>query len=365
MHEAILYQKLKNKKVRCNVCERRCVISEGERGYCQTRINEKGKLYTLIYGLASSVCSDPIEKKPVFHYRPGTQALSLGTWGCNFRCVFCQNYDITYVNGNGLEETARKINEAEQKNQKELGDSREIPTAGILKPEAIPKLAQKEGCQGVAWTYNEPIIWLEYTQEGSRLAQKAGLYTVYVTNGYATTQALDAIGPYIDVWRVDIKSMEDRFYQEIAKVPRVSPILRNTIRAKKKWKMHIEVVTNVIPTMNDSESNLKKTAKWIYENLGCETPWHITRFFPYLELKHLPPTPIETLERAQGIGQKAGLKFVYLGNIGGHPGENTMCPRCGNLVIERTGYTVNLDGLDQKGQCAKCGEDLNLILDQK
>ncbi len=361
MKEAILYQKLKKNKIQCNVCQRHCLILDGKKGYCRTRLNKKGKLYTLIYGLASSVCSDPIEKKPVFHYRPGTRALSLGTWGCNFRCVFCQNYNLTYVNGKSLEDTARKVNKLEEKVQEETGDSREIPTAGILKPEAISKLAQKENCQGIAWTYNEPVIWLEYTLEGSKLAKRMGLYTVYVTNGYATTAALDTIGPYLDVWRVDIKSMEDKFYQEIAKVPKVSPILQSTIRAKKKWKMHVEVVTNVIPGMNDSEDNLRKTAQWIFENLGADTPWHITRFFPYLELKHLPPTPIETLERAREIGQKAGLKFVYLGNLGSHPGENTTCPKCGALVIERTGYQVDLLALDQKGNCKKCGQGLNIV----
>jgi len=361
MQEAILYQKLKNNRVHCDVCQRRCLIFEGKSGHCRTRLNKKGKLYTLIYGLASSVCSDPIEKKPVFHYRPGTHALSLGTWGCNFRCVFCQNYNLSYVDGKILENTARKINNFDEKIQEEIGDSREIPTGGILEPKTILKLSQQENCQGIAWTYNEPVIWLEYTLEGSKLAKKAGLYTVYVTNGYATTKALDTIGPYLDVWRVDIKSMEDKFYQEIAEIPKVSPILENTVRAQKKWKMHVEVVTNLIPGMNDSEDNLKKTAEWIFKNLGRDTPWHITRFFPYLELKHLPPTPIETLEHAQRIGKKAGLKFVYLGNLSNHPGENTICPKCANLVIKRSGYDTNLLALDKKGNCKKCGEGLNIV----
>lgn len=355
MREAILYEKLKDQKVRCNVCSRRCVINEGRRGYCETRLNQGGKFYTLIYGLASSVCVDPIEKKPVFHYQPGTKALSLGAWGCNFRCVFCQNYDITYVDGNNLEKTAEEV--SEQKNSSE-----DIPKKGILEPKLISKIARKEGCQGIAWTYNEPTIWLEYTLDASKFAKKEGLYTVYVTNGYATSEALDTIGPYLDVWRVDIKSMEDKFYQEIAKVPRISPILENTIRAQKKWKMHIEVVTNIIPTLNDSDTNLEKTAKWICKNLGEKTPWHITRFFPCLGLKHLPMTPIETLERAQEIGQKAGLKFVYLGNIGGHPGENTVCPKCGALAIQRVNYEVDLEGLGQKGECKKCGENLNIVV---
>lgn len=355
MKEAILYEKIKNQKVRCNVCSRRCVIAEDRRGYCETRLNKGGKLYTLIYGLASSVCVDPIEKKPVFHYQPGTKALSLGTWGCNFRCVFCQNYDITYIDGDNLEKTAERV--AEQKSS-----SKNIPKKGILEPKLISKIARKEGCQGIAWTYNEPTIWLEYTLDTSKFAKKAGLYTVYVTNGYATPEALDTIGPYLDVWRVDIKSMEDKFYQEIAKVPRVSPILENTIRAQEKWKMHIEVVTNIIPTLNDSDTNLEKTAQWIYDYLGEKTPWHITRFFPCLGLKHLPQTPIETLEHAQEIGHKAGLKFVYLGNVSGHPGENTICPRCGNLAIERAGYTVGLVGVDQKGKCKKCGKELNIVV---
>lgn len=359
MQEAILYEKLARQNVRCQVCQRRCQIAPGQKGYCQTRLNQAGKLYTLIFGLASSVCVDPIEKKPVYHYKPGTQALSLGTWGCNFRCIFCQNYDISFVDGKKLEEIARQVNTATEK--EEIDDVRhQIPTAGILPPEAVPRLAHKEGCRGIAWTYNEPIIWLEYTLKASKLAKQAGLYTVYVTNGYATTSALDTIGPYLDVWRVDIKSMDDRFYQEVARIPKVSPILEATLRAQRKWKMHVEVVTNIIPTLNDAAGNLEKTARWIHDNLGPQTPWHVTRFFPYLELKHLPPTPLETLEKAQGIGKKVGLKFVYIGNVAGFE-DQTACPQCGAIVMAREEYQTRLLGVDSSGRCQQCGAALPII----
>ncbi|MCL5961024.1 MAG: AmmeMemoRadiSam system radical SAM enzyme [Chloroflexi bacterium] len=340
LREALIYEKLGEARARCGICLRRCNIAEGRAGYCQTIINRGGVLYTTIYGVVSSAHADPIEKKPVYHYKPGSLVYSLGSFGCNFRCVFCQNWEIAYADGTSLE--------------------------GVCQPNMMPegavKLAIEESCHGLAWTYNEPGIWLNYTLDCARLAKKAGLYTVYVTNGYATPEHLDTIGPYLDVYRVDLKSMSDHFYQKLIKVPHVADILEVTKRAKDKWHMHLEAVTNVIPTWNDDEENLTKLARWVRDNLGELTPWHITRFFPYARLTNVPPTPIATLERARRIGLEQGLKFVYLGNVNLPDGSDTYCPGCGALSIKRKGYSVSIVTEMKDGRCVKCGADLNIVL---
>jgi pyruvate formate lyase activating enzyme len=211
----------------------------------------------------------------------------------------------------------------------------------------------------LAWTYNEPAIWLEYTLDSARLAHEKGLYTVYVTNGYATPEALDMMGPYLDAWRVDIKGFTDNVYRDLAKITNWRGILEVTERALHKWKMHIEVVTNVIPGMNDDDKQLSEIAAWIKDKLGELTPWHITRFYPHRELTHLPATPLGTLEKAYEIGMKAGLRFVYVGNVPGNSHENTICYKCGRVAIERTGYSTRLVGV-KGSNCSFCGADLNI-----
>lgn len=339
MKEALLYKKLPGKKVQCNTCQRRCVIANGKLGYCGTRFNQEGKLYTLIYEVVSAINVDPIEKKPLFHFYPGTQALSLGTLGCNFRCIHCQNWEISY---------------AQLKPHKKQLDSH------TLTPQEVIALAKKYHVAGLAWTYNEPTIWLEYTLDTSKLAKKEGLYTVYVTNGYITPEALDLIGPWIDAFRVDIKSMTKKTCQTIMRVRDFENILAMTKRAKNKWKMHIETVTNIIPGYNDQEKELKNIASWIKKELGPETPWHVTRFYPAAQLNNIEPTPIHTLEKAREIGLEMGLQFVYVGNVSMHKGENTYCPRCGQLVIERSGYFTKLLGV-KNGKCKFCKQDLNIV----
>lgn len=341
LKEALLAEELEGGHVRCHICQRECRIPPGGVGYCRTKVNYEGTLFCTIYGVISSAAADPIEKKPVFHFKPGSSCFSVGTLGCNFRCVFCQNWEIAYADAV----------------ESETGACRTGVTPGNL-----VALANASDCQGVAWTYNEPGIWLNYTLDGARLCKENGLYTVYVTNGYATLEHLDTIGPYLDVYRVDIKSLDDRFYWELASVRHVQPILDVTIRAKTKWNMHIECVTNVIPDWNDSEENLRRTATWICENLGPETPWHVTRFFPYGKLSNVPPTPPETLIGAQKIGQDCGLKFVYIGNMATDTGENTYCPKCGSLAVERSRYRTSIVGLDQQGRCATDEEHLNIVL---
>jgi pyruvate formate lyase activating enzyme len=219
-------------------------------------------------------------------------------------------------------------------------------------------LTKRYHCRGISWTYNEPTVWFEYTLDSAKLAKENGLYTVYVTNGYITPEALDTIGPYLDAWRVDIKGFSDAFYRDLAKIHHWRGILEVAKRAKEKWQMHVEVITNVIPTLNDDDEQLKGIAGWIKDELGELTPWHVTRFYPHHHLMHLPATPITTLERAHDIGREAGLKFIYAGNVPGHQSENTVCYSCGKLVVRRFGYDTEIVGLNGS-RCQFCGAELN------
>jgi pyruvate formate lyase activating enzyme len=335
MREAVLYDKLPDSRVRCRTCQWRCRINPGKYGVCGMYQNQDGTLFNLNYGRVSSVAADPIEKKPVFHFYPGTLCFSLGTLGCNFHCKHCQNWEISMANSSSL-----------------LYDCRE------LLPKTSIDLALQYGCRGIAWTYNEPVIWFEHTLQSAKLAKEKDLYTVYVTNGYATPEALDTIGPYLDVWRVDIKGFSDTFYKALTGVPRWREILEVTKRAKDKWHMHVEVITNIIPTMNDDDKQLAGIANWIKEELGELTPWHVTRFYPHHQLTHLPSTPLATIERAVEIGKKAGLKFIYAGNIPGHASESTRCYACGKTVVKRQGYETEVVGL-AGSRCQFCGAELN------
>ncbi|MFC2069512.1 AmmeMemoRadiSam system radical SAM enzyme, partial [Chloroflexota bacterium] len=315
MLEAKLYEKLPGSRVQCNICQWHCRVNPGRSGVCQMYQNQDSILYNLNYAQASSVATDPIEKKPLFHFFPGSLVFSLGSWGCNFHCQNCQNWGVACPETN-----------------KHWLDSQ------VIQPHVAIDMAKRYHCQGIAWTYNEPTIWFEYTLDSARLAKENKLYTVYVTNGYMSPEALDTIGPYLDVWRVDIKGFTDTFYQKIAKIPFWRGILEVAERAKVKWNIHIEVVTNIIPTINDDDQQLMDIARWIHDKLGELTPWHVTRFYPQHYIQHLPPTPISTLEYAYNIGHNAGLKFVYIGNVSGHKNENTFCYTCGKLIIRRFGY---------------------------
>ena len=336
MHKALLYEKLPDSRVRCHTCQWRCRINPGKFGVCGMYQNQDGTLYNLNYARVSSVAADPIEKKPLFHFYPGTLCLSLGTLGCNFHCKHCQNWEISTADSDSL-----------------IHDCREI------QPQTSIDLARQHNCRGISWTYNEPVIWFEHTFDSARLAKENGLYTVYVTNGYATPEALDMIGPYLDAWRVDIKGFTDEFYKTLSGIPRWRGILEVTKRAKEKWNMHVEVVTNIIPTMNDDDEQLTGIADWIKNELGELTPWHVTRFHPQHRMRDLPPTPLETIERACEIGKKAGLKFVYAGNVPGHSSESTTCYSCGKLNVERYGYQTSVKGLDGS-RCRFCGAELNI-----
>lgn len=328
----MLYEKLPGGRVRCHVCQWRCLVNPGKLGVCRMRVNRDGALHVLNYAEVSSMAVDHIEKKPLFHFFPGTYAFSLGTWGCNFHCKDCQNWEISCT---------------------------DIPPGSRrLPPEREIELARRQDCRGISWTYNEPAIWFEYTLDSAKLARDNHLYTVYVTNGYATPEALDTIGPWLDAWRVDIKGFTDDVYRQLARIPHWRGILDVARRAKEKWNMHVEVVTNIIPTLNDDDEQLRSIAGWIRDDLGELTPWHVTRFHPLHEFAHLAATPVATLEKAYRIGKKTGLRFVYLGNVPGHEYENTVCYSCGNLAVRRVGYDTRVVGLDGS-RCGSCGADLN------
>jgi len=335
MHEAVLYEKLPDSRVRCHTCQWRCRINPEKYGVCGMYQNQGGTLFNLNYARVSSAAADPIEKKPLFHFYPGTLCFSLGTLGCNFHCKHCQNWEISTADSSSLLSTCRELH-----------------------PEAAIELARQSRCRGIAWTYNEPTIWFEYTLDSAKLAKAANLYTVYVTNGYATPETLDTIGPYLDAWRVDIKGFSDEFYKTLSGVPHWREILEVTKRAKNKWGMHVEVITNIIPTMNDDDKQLQGIADWIRDELGELTPWHVTRFYPHHNMTHLPATPLATIDRACEIGKKAGLKFIYAGNVSGHQSESTRCYACGKVIVNRIGYQTEVTGLSGS-KCRFCGAELN------
>jgi pyruvate formate lyase activating enzyme len=321
--------------IRCGLCPHACRIRPGAVGVCGVRQNVDGTLIALTYGRVSSVAVDPIEKKPVFNYRPGTLVLSLGSVGCTMKCGHCQNWQISRAH---------------------VGDG----ALSDLPPDRIVPLARDNGCAGVAFTYNEPVIQAEYVRDCGRLAHDAGLFAVMVTNGYITTEGLDYLSDAVDVWRVDVKGMTDQAYRTLCKVPSGAPVLRAAERAKKTHGMHVEVVTNVVPGINDDEGQLRDLAVWIATELGVETPWHITRFFPYLEFADKPPTPLATLRRAREIGIEAGLHYVYLGNVSEPGSEDTRCPGCGGVLVRRDGYAV-LEKAGSDGRCPGCGRPTDVI----
>lgn len=335
-HVAMLQEELDEGTVRCHVCPRLCRVAPGKSGVCRARVNRDGVLYAITYGRVCSVAADPIEKKPLYHFFPGTRVLSLGSVGCNFACRHCQNWQIAHADPS---EATR--------------DLRDLPVRNLA------VLAANNACQGVAWTYNEPTIWFEYILDGAQAAHKHGLYTVMVTNGYITGDALAMLAPHIDAYRVDVKGFSNAQYKELCRIPDMRPVLESAERAKAAYGCHVEIVTNVIPTFNDDDTTLRGIATWIVERLGPETPWHVTRFMPYLEFSHLPPTPLSSLERAITIGHDAGLQFVYIGNVPRHDGENTICPRCRRLLVRRTGYAV--EDVALRGTfCAMCGQNVNV-----
>lgn len=334
MKEAMLYKPLDENRVHCFLCSQHCHIEPGAVGKCGVRENRDGKLWSLVYGALVAQNVDPIEKKPLFHFLPGTTSFSIATAGCNFRCLFCQNADISqYPREHG----------------KIFG--REIP------PDEIVQGAEQAGCASISYTYTEPTIFMEYALDTAVKARERGLANVFVTNGYMTREALDAIAPYLGAANVDLKAFTDKFYQEQCGA-RLKPVL-STIEAMKKRGIWVEVTTLLIPGLNDSEAELREIAHFL-ARLGSEIPWHVSRFYPTYRLTDRGPTPVERIRRAREIGLEAGLSYVYTGNIPGDDGENTFCRSCGEVLVERFGYSTKKRNI-KDGACGKCGTPIDGI----
>jgi len=332
MKEAMFLRRLKGQEIRCDLCAHHCVIEDGQAGICKVRANKGGTLYTLVYGKAVATHVDPIEKKPLFHFQPGSITFSLATVGCNFRCAHCQNADISIL-------------------PTHHGD---IVGQDVM-PEEIVAAAEKSGCQSIAYTYTEPTIFFEYAYDSARLASEKGIGNVFVTNGFMTEEALRTIQPHLDAANVDLKSFSDDHYRQVCGA-RLQPVL-DSLQLMKNLGIWLEVTTLIIPTLNDSEKELRQIAEFIF-SLGPETPWHISQFHPTYQMTHLPFTPVESLRRGREIGLEVGLRYVYTGNVPGDKGESTFCHHCGQRLIHRYGYSI-LENRLRKAHCDRCGAEID------
>jgi len=334
MHEALLYQRLPKQRVRCLACAHHCLIAPGQKGFCQVRKNVQGRLYSLNYAKVIAEHIDPIEKKPLFHFLPAHLSYSLATVGCNFRCLHCQNYEIS---------------------QWLKADA--IPGDEVL-PDQIIERAKKNHCLSIAYTYTEPTIYFEYAFDIMKLAKKQGLKNIWVSNGFFSSQLLDLIFPYLDAINVDLKFFQEKSYQEICQA-HLAPILDNLKRLAKS-KVHLEVTTLIIPRINDSVKELTQIAKFIKTELGEFVPWHISAFFPAFKMIKTAPTSLATIQAAYQIGLQIGLKYVYAGNINDFTLMNSYCPFCQALLIKRQGYLIEFQDkrFANSGRCSKCGNQL-------
>lgn len=334
VHEALLYEKEAENRVRCGLCAHRCRIAPGDRGACGVRENREGTIYSLVYGPIIAENVDPIEKKPFFHFLPGSRSFSIAAAGCNFRCAFCQNHEISQM----PRETGRIV-------------GRERTPAEIV------EMAIRSGSKSIAYTYTEPTVYFEFALDIAGIARKKGLKNVFVTNGYMTPGMLELVAPRLDAANVDLKAFRDDFYKKQCGA-RLQPVL-DSLRKMKELGIWVEVTTLLIPGLNEGDEELGELAAFLV-SIGAETPWHISRFHPQYRMTERPPTPASSIHRAAEIGKSAGLKYVYSGNIPGDPGENTFCARCGRLLIGRCGFAI--ERLDLKGSaCPHCGTRLDGI----
>jgi pyruvate formate lyase activating enzyme len=332
MHEALFWEGLPGQRVRCGLCRFRCVIPCGGVGRCQVRENRDGRLFTLVYGRAVAEQVDPIEKKPLFHFLPGSRTYSLSTVGCNFRCLHCQNASIAQPGAGAAERCS-------------------FP----LPPQVAVDRAVREGCASIAYTYTEPTVFFEYAWDMAKLARDKGLRNVFVTNGYISEAALTSVAPVLDAANVDLKGFSEDFYREVTGGS-LHEVLASLL-VYRKLGIWLEITTLVIPGLNDRDEDLRGIARFIAAELGVEIPWHVTAFYPTHRMCDRPRTPAATLGRARRIGLGEGLLHVYVGNLASGEGESTCCPACGKRVIERHGFS--LGGMHMKaGCCAFCGEVL-------
>ncbi len=328
--EAKFYQKLPNKKIKCKLCPRECTVGDRERGYCGVRENHGGTYYTLVHSRVCAAHIDPVEKKPLFHYLPGTLAFSLATAGCNVNCKFCQNWDISQVR------------------------PEQVP-ADYAPPKLVAQLAKQHNCPTIAYTYSEPVIFSEYLMDTADAGHEAGVRSVVVSNGYMQEESLRTAYGKMDAVKIDLKAFTESYYKDVV-VGELKPVLESliTLRKMNKWT---EVVYLVVPTLNDSDAEFRGLASWIKTNLGVDVPLHFTQFHPEYLLKNLPITPVPTLEHAKAIADAEGLHYVYIGNVPGHPAQNTYCPKCRRVLVERVGFTASRM-LIRKGCCPFCGQKI-------
>lgn len=330
LHPAIYWEKLPGKKVRCNLCFRKCIAGEGEIGFCRNRINKGGEYYTLVYGIPCAVQIDPIEKEPQHHMLAGSRILCIGTASCNFRCKFCHNWHMSQRN---IYQTLNYD----------------------LPPERIVELAIENKCPTISFTYNEPTVFYEYILDIAKLAQKRGIKILFHSNGSMSPEPLRELLKYTDAVTIDLKGFTNEFYSQ-ASSARLEPVLETLkiIKEEGKW---LEVVNLIIPTLNDNPKDIKRMCEWIKKNLGDGVPIHFNRFSPTYKMQNLPPTPIKTLEEAKKIAKEVGIKYVYIGNVPGHEGNSTYCPKCKKRLVRRIHFTI-LENRIKEGRCPYCGEKI-------
>jgi pyruvate formate lyase activating enzyme len=329
MREAELYRPIQGGAVECLLCRHHCIIKDGRSGICGVRENRGGKLYSIFYGRPVAVAVDPIEKKPLFHFLPGSRSFSIATPGCNFQCSFCQNWDISQYKGG------------------------EVPTYELSPREAAEK-ARKLGCASISYTYSEPTVFFEYARDTAIEAERFGLKNVFVTNGYMTREMIDAFHPHLHAANIDLKSFNKDVYRRIMKGDRDGVL--DSIRYMKEKGIWIEITTLIVPQMNDSEEEIREIARFI-AGVGRDIPWHISRFHPAYKMTEKPPTPLETLIGAYRVGKEEGLKFIYIGNVGTDSYEATYCPKCRSRLISRSGFDVLYNRL-LGNRCPECGEEI-------
>jgi pyruvate formate lyase activating enzyme len=324
--EAMYYKQLPDVRVECELCPRACKVADLERGYCGVRENRDGKYYTLVHSRVCSLNADPIEKKPLFHYLPGTRAYSIATAGCNIECKFCQNWQISQFRPEQVDNIK-------------------------LTPEEVIRFAKEKRCETIAYTYSEPVVFYEYMYDTAKLGKREGVRSVMISNGYIKKEPLIELCKELDAVKIDFKAFTEKFYKETCS-GELKPVLE-TLLTLKEIGIWFELVVLIVPTLNDSGEEIKDMCSWINDNLGPDVPVHFTRFHPTYKIKNLPPTPIKTLEKARNIAIESGLNFAYTGNVPGHPGESTYCPDCKEVVIKRVGYTILQYSLNSN-ECSNC-----------
>jgi pyruvate formate lyase activating enzyme len=336
MKEAVLYSK-EGDRIRCTACARYCLLKEGQTGFCGIRKNIGSKLYLLSYGRVAAMAMDPIEKKPLYHFLPGGRVLSISTSGCNWMCKYCQNYDIS--------------------------QRREV-AGDYFTPEEVVKLAVESGADGISYTYNEPTIFAEYAHDIGVIAKKSGLFSTFVSNGYISREGIDYLKGFLDAITVDFKGNgNDEFGRKYIGIGSYGPVF-DALKLLRERGIYIEITDLVVPVkaVGDSLDDARRLSRWIRDNLGENTPVHFTRFHPDYLMRNIPPTPVETLEKHHSVAKEEGLRFVYIGNVPGHPLENTYCPNCGRELIRRYGFSIIEYRVDDDGKCPYCGEDIHILM---